>query len=221
MNLKELVKIGSTIGTSTIGYNLATYMMGNDIASQVVGALAFGAVGYSVVYIAIPRLLKEKMFSVAFVFGLGMSLTWVLNADSILDRYKKNLCIKIDPKFNTYYNDYKNSKAKTAYTSDTLGALQAKAKTLILSINALEDKAGLRRSTRNLVDVELSQKKVDAGKGWKNVYPSIAKRNGCRARISYNALVDCVSKRRFDTKMATEIQPQLDSKKEELLKVKE
>ena len=222
MNMKTMSKIASTLGTASVGYSIAVNNFGNDIVTQLVGVGTFGVIGYSVVFIAIPTLLKNKMLTLAFMLGLMMSFTWVLNSNAILDIYKTGLMNKIDPKFPQYKKAYIESKDSIIYVSKDLPIYRGKEVELKQEIKLLKEKTdttgeyfmNLRDSVKN----ELHLSKSKSGKNWKNVYPRIAKENGCSNKISFARLVNCVSKNRFQSE-ANGLLISLNDKKDELLKV--
>ena len=104
--------------------------------------------------------------------------------------------------------------------SQELGELVAQKKELVAKIETMKEKttyaSAYYSSLANSVATELSSTKEEAGENWRNIYPKIATRNGCKIRISFNGLVECVAQKRFESAKATTL-AKIDKLNESLL----
>lgn len=220
-----MTKFISTISSAVAGAMLANDILGAGAINAVIGALSVGGVGYSIAFIAIPRLLENKMLGIASSIGLIMSLTWLANGSTVYSFYFNNLCNKIDAKYMTYKKIYNESDYKTINLTskekekNKLLILIDKEKLKIASLEAQLSKDGeYYKRIQAEVKNELLAEKNNNLKAWRaGKYIEFAKGFLCQnpTQINFSRLLTCGTEYRFNKSNRPKIE-ELKETREEL-----
>ena len=198
-NGKNIARVISTVGSAGIGVAYSAKF--GDPTMSIMGGFVGGFVGGLVVFVVIPTLVRIGLLAVALLIGLVMSATWIGNADLILSIMKQSQYSIIDSRYKIAKEKYTNATVGNVYISPTKLSHQSEIERLKSEIERLKSEISISspiyRNIKDEIETGFKLRKAQNKKLWASTYKKDAKNNGCRTKINFHALVNCVSQNKF------------------------
>ena len=216
-----IIKFWQGVSTVSTGFAVKT-LVSNGTDDQLIlnSSLVFGlAFGGTMAYKVIPELIETGARKQALIVGTMLSLTYPINAPKIFDIAVDFKCSEINPRYKKDVSDY-SSYFLTSYNTDK-NIITLKNQYLLKKekVEELSHTISLReiknKTTMEIGNIKSSSNSIQ----YKRYYTSLANKNGCRLPISFNRLVNCISKAKYNSKKYA-LDRKINSTKTELNKLR-